>query len=310
MTQFPARRFALGALAATVLGTVTTVAPAVAASPSYPVTCASAAVDAARGVTTTFTLSCVDADEDPIDEYVVVSQPTKAQTFSVDAATGQVTYRSTAAAHGTDSFTFKGVIDGLGESTVTTAVITLENKRPTCAPVAALGVVHDRAVTVPVTCSDADGDALTVATGTTGAAHGAVTIAGGQVTYKPAPGFVGADTFTLRSSDGFLLSDEVAVAVTVTNAAPTLKPAAKSVVKPGKKVRLKLVTADADKDALTVAVAGAPKRGEVVRKGAKWFYVADKGSRGKDVFTLTVTDGIATSKPVRFVVAVKPARKR
>lgn len=313
MPSIPTRRIAIGAAVVTAFGTVAAATPALADSPSNTVTCATAQVDAERGVTTTFTLACVDGDQNPVDEYVVLTQPTKAQAFSYDAETGAVSYRSTAAARGTDSFTFKGVVDGMGESTPTTATITLENKRPVCAPVGALGVVHDRAVTVPLSCTDGDGDALTISSGTVGATHGGVTIAGGQVSYQPVAGFVGTDSFTLRASDGSLLSDEVTVSVDVTNAVPTVKlGGGKLTVKAGKKVRVKLATADGDKDALTVAVTARPKRGDVVRKGAKWFYVADKGARGKDVFKVTVTDGIATSKPVKVVVTIKskPARKR
>lgn len=399
MTSFPVRRVALGvAASASVLGTLTAVAPALAASPSYPVVCAGAQVDAPRNTTTTFDLSCEDADGEPVDSYVVLTPPTKAQAFTVDAATGAVSYRPVAGADGTDTFTFKGVIAGLGESAPTTAVITLENERPVCDDVDALTVVHDDSVTVPLVCDDADGDALTLAAGTTGAAHGSVAIVGDEVTYTPAPGYTGADTFSLRAGDGDLMSEEVDVDVTVTNARPTCaggtvstvhdrtktfavscadadgdalttsvvakaqhgtvsvkngsvtyKPAAgyvgqdtftlgatdgidasvparftvkvtnvaptckgggKLTAKAKAKSTVRIVCTDKDKDAVKVVVAAQPKHGDLVRKGAAWFYVADKGYAGKDSFKLAGTDGVATSKPVSYTVTVKPAKKR
>lgn len=399
MTSSPVRRAALGVAAtATVLGTFVAVAPVQAASPSYPVVCAGAQVDAPRNATTTFALSCEDGDGEPVDSYVVLTQPTKAQAFTVDAATGQASYRPVAGADGTDSFTFKGVIAGLGESAVTTAVITLENERPVCDDVDALTVVHDDSVVVPLACDDADGDALTVTTGTTGAAHGTVVVEDDEVVYTPAAGYTGPDTFSLRAGDGDLLSQEVDVDVTVTNARPTCTGGALSTVhdrtktlavscadadgdvltrsvvakaqhgtvtlrggtvtyKPAQgfvgadtfsigatdglaasapakftvkvtnaaptctgggklaakakvKAAVRIACKDADKDAVKVVVAVAPKHGDLVRKGSAWFYVADKGYAGKDVFSLKGTDGVASSKPVAYTVTVKPARKR
>lgn len=399
MTSSPVRRVALGVAAtASVLGTFVAVAPVQAASPSFPVTCAGPQVEAPRNTTTTFELSCEDADGAPVDSYVVLSQPTKAQAFSVDAATGAVSYRPVAGADGTDTFTFKGVIDGLGASDVTTAVITLENERPVCDDVDALTVVHDDSVVVPLVCDDADGDALAITTGTTGAAHGTVTVEDDEVVYTPAAGFTGTDAFTLRAGDGDLLSAEVDVDVTVTNARPTCtggtattvhdrartlvatcadadgdaitrsvvakaqhgtvslqgskltyKPAAgfvgtdtfsigatdglaasvparftvkvtnaaptctgggKLTAKAKAKSAVRIACKDADKDAVKVVVAVAPKHGDLVRKGNAWFYVADKGYVGKDVFSLQGTDGVASSKPVAYAVTVKPARKR
>jgi hypothetical protein len=398
MTSFPTRRVALGVAAtASVLGTLTAVAPALAASPSYPVVCASAHVDAPRNQTTTFDLSCEDAEGNAVDSYVVLTQPAKAQAFTVDTATGAVSYRPVAGAHGTDTFTFKGV-DGLGESAPTTAAITFENERPTCAAGAPLTVVHDDAVVVPIECTDADGDALTVTTGTTGATHGTVSVADGKVVYTPAAGYTGADTFSLRAGDGGLLSSEVDVAVTVTNARPTCtsvsgstvhdrakilvamctdadgdalthsvvavaqhgnvtlqgtkltyKPATgyvgsdtftvaatdglgaavparftvkvtnaiptckgggKLTAKAKAKSPVKFTCRDADRDAVSVVVAAAPKHGDLVRRGKAWFYVADKGYRGKDTFSLKGTDGVSSSKAVKYAVTVKPARKR
>lgn len=398
MTLISARRIAFGAAALTAFGTVTAVAPALATSPSYPVVCATAHEDAPRNTLTTFTLSCEDADGNAVDSYAIVTQPTKAAEFSLNTTTGVVSYRPLAGADGTDTFTFKGVIDGLGESAPTAAVVTLENERPVCEPVAALTVGHDDSVVVPLACEDADVDALTITQGTTGAAHGTVAIDDDVVTYTPAAKYVGTDTFSLRATDGDLLSENVTVNVTVTNArptcaagslstlhdtaktvsftctdadgdaltssvvakaqhgtvalaggkltykpakgfvgndtftvaatdgiaaavparftvkvtnaVPTCKPAGKLTVKAGTATPVKLVCTDGDKDGLTVVVVDAPDHGKLVRKGASWIYTPAKKYAGKDSFKLAVTDGVATSKPVGYAVTVKAAKKR
>jgi uncharacterized repeat protein (TIGR01451 family) len=63
--------------------------------------------------------------------------------------------------------------------------------------------------------SDIDGDTLTVASVTQGT-HGSVTNNGGDVTYTPAAGFSGTDSFTYTISDGKGGTDTATVTVTVT----------------------------------------------------------------------------------------------
>jgi uncharacterized repeat protein (TIGR01451 family) len=63
--------------------------------------------------------------------------------------------------------------------------------------------------------SDPDGDTLTVASVTQGT-HGSVTNNGGDVTYNPATGFTGTDSFTYTVSDGKGGTDTATVTVNVT----------------------------------------------------------------------------------------------
>jgi hypothetical protein len=77
----------------------------------------------------------------------------------------------------------------------------------------------DTATTISVlgNDTDADGDALVV-TGVGTPANGIVVVnADGTITYTPATGFVGTDSFTYTISDGFGGSDSATVQVTVTN---------------------------------------------------------------------------------------------
>ncbi len=305
MTSPLIRRAVLGAAAVGMVATAVVAAPALATSPSYPVVCAGAQAEAPRNTTTTFTLSCEDTEGGPVDSYVVLTQPTKDETFTVDAVTGEVSYRPVAGADGTDTFTFKGVVDGLGESAPATAVITLGNERPVCADVEPLSVGHDASVVVPLVCDDADGDPLTVSTGTTGAAHGSVTV-GTEVVYTPAAGYTGTDSFSLRAGDGDLLSEEVVVDVTVTNARPTCAGGALSTVHDRKRT-FPLLCVDADGDALTRSVVSRAQHGTVTVTGASVTYRPAAGYVGKDTFTLGATDGLAASVPARFTVTVTNA---
>jgi hypothetical protein len=58
---------------------------------------------------------------------------------------------------------------------------------------------------VTFTPADPEGDALTLAVGSP-PAHGTATVTGASVTYTPATGFIGQDTFTLGATDAFGLA--------------------------------------------------------------------------------------------------------
>jgi hypothetical protein len=67
---------------------------------------------------------------------------------------------------------------------------------------------------VPLTCSDINGDPTTLSV-TSGPAHGTLSaIDQGQVTYTPAPGYVGANEFSFAASDGGLSSAGQTVTLT------------------------------------------------------------------------------------------------
>jgi hypothetical protein len=72
-------------------------------------------------------------------------------------------------------------------------------------------------MTVPLSCSDADGDAVTrsVVSGPTHGTLSAINNAAGTVTYTPAAGFAGKDSFTFAASDGVNSSGPANVAITV-----------------------------------------------------------------------------------------------
>jgi hypothetical protein len=76
-------------------------------------------------------------------------------------------------------------------------------------------------VAVSLRCSDADGDAVTRSI-VSGPAHGslsAINDAAGTVTYTPAAGFTGMDTFAYAASDGVNHSAAATATITVTRAA-------------------------------------------------------------------------------------------
>jgi DNA-binding beta-propeller fold protein YncE len=76
------------------------------------------------------------------------------------------------------------------------------NGRPTCAPVGAGEFEQDSLLELTLGCQDPDGDPVTLSIGTApvNGTLGAIG-AGGNVTYTPTAGYIGADSFTYRGSD-------------------------------------------------------------------------------------------------------------
>jgi outer membrane protein assembly factor BamB len=87
------------------------------------------------------------------------------------------------------------------------------------APVAGdqnVAVVRDTAKAITLTATDVDNDLLTY-TVIDGPAHGALSGAAPNVTYTPANGWTGADSFTFKANDGQIDSNVATVAITVAN---------------------------------------------------------------------------------------------
>ncbi len=87
---------------------------------------------------------------------------------------------------------------------------------PTCTPSSA-STPYQKAVGVPLRCIDPDGDPVTVsiASGSHHGKLGAINTSKHTVTYTPAKGFAGTDSFTFRASDGTNSSAPAAATITV-----------------------------------------------------------------------------------------------
>jgi len=128
-----------------------------------------------------------------------------------------LTYTPAANYNGADSFTFK-VNDGLADSAPATVSITVNpvNDAPVANP-QPVTTQQDTPVAIALTGSDVDGDALTYAV-TSGPAHGALSGTAPSLTYTPAPGYSGADSFTFTANDGTDASAPATVSITITPA--------------------------------------------------------------------------------------------
>jgi hypothetical protein len=107
--------------------------------------------------------------------------------------------------------------------------------------------------------SDADGDAITVATFDTTGTQGAVqALADGSFSFTPMAGFVGDTRFTYAVVDAYGGRSQATVTLHVTDAAPTLAPVADQLVAEGGTLTLDLHAQDVDDTQLTYTLLQGP----------------------------------------------------
>ena len=170
--------------------------------------------DTARNIVLTGT----DVDGNPLT-FEVMSNPTRG---ALSGTAPNLTYTPTANANGADSFAFR-VNDGTVNSTIAVVNITITpvNDAPVAQP-RNLSTDENIAVSLTLTATDVDGDALTFSV-TRDPANGRLSGVAPNLTYTPNNGFLGVDTFNFRAFDGGL-DNEATVTVTVRN--PGLEPPA------------------------------------------------------------------------------------
>ncbi len=197
--------------------------------------------------------------------------------------------------NGSDSFTYQ-VCDPQSACTSATVNVTVA---PDNDPPVALDDVattpYETAVSIDVLAndSDLDGDVLTIQS--VGApAHGTASIVNGRVTYTPAAGYSGPDSFTYVMRDPSGATASATVRVTV-GARPNQPPVAvddsASVPAEGRVVVDVLANdSDPEGDALVITNVSNPPHGTAVVQGGAIVYVPDAGYEGPDAFTYQACD--------------------
>jgi hypothetical protein len=154
--------------------------------------------------------------------------------------------------------------------------------------------------------NDIDGDALTVVSVTQPASGATVVNSGDFVTYTPAEGFQGEDTFTYVVSDGTDTATAT-VTVTVSNDAPVAQPDSATTTA-GVPVLIDVLANDSDPngDALELVSVSSASGGTVSIAGDQVRYAPGAGFVGMDSFTYTVRDAGGAEVTGEVMVTVGP----
>ena len=205
-------------------------------------------------------LTCADEDGDALT-LSIVDGPSKGSLGSISGHS--VTYTPDAGESGADSFSY-GASDGTADSAPATVSITI-TRPPTCDDVSRTTAIGE-SVSVPLSCTDPDGDALTLSI-VDGPSKGSLgSIAGGEVIYTPDVGAYGSDAFTYRASDGTAASDPATVSITITRP-PSCDDVSRTTAV-GEAVSVPLTCTDPDGDALTLSIVDGRRRARWARSRA------------------------------------------
>ncbi len=162
------------------------------------------------------TLSGSDPDVPALPlTYAVLTAPAHG---TLSGAAPNLTYTPTAGYQGADSFTFR-VSNGTNTSSTATVNITVTAGTPTASG-QSVSVAFNTAKAITLTGSDPDVPALPLAyTVATGPAHGTLTGTAPSLTYTPAAGYYGPDSFTFTVSNGTNASSAATVSLTIAQGA-------------------------------------------------------------------------------------------
>ncbi|OZC04071.1 Ig-like domain-containing protein [Rubricoccus marinus] len=254
------------------------------------------------------TIAVLANDADADGDALAVSSLTQPSngTATTDGAT--VVYTPEADFFGTDTFAYTASDGNGGTDTATvTVTVTPVNDAPLAQDDAA-STSPNEAVEIAVLAndSDVDGDALTV-TEATGAANGTLATNGETVTYTPAPGFRGTDSFAYTVSDGALTATAT-VTVTVGGNAPPLAADDDATTPEDQAVTVAVLANDSDPDgdALTVSSVTQPASGAAETDGVTVTYTPAPDFNGTDRFTYTLADGAGGSATATVTITVTP----
>ena len=130
---------------------------------------------------------------------------------------------------------------------------------------------------------------------------------GANLTYTPALGYSGPDSFTFRANDGTVDSNLATVSVTVTPVVPAAPTAGSdsATTREDAVVEIDVRANDTGVGTLTLAVTVAPANGDVVCT-TRCTYTPDRNFNGTDRFTYSITDSVGQIATATVTITVTP----
>ncbi len=278
----------------------------------------SGTLDEGGSVTIDLLANDSDGENDPLS-VTGMTQPAHGQLL--DNGDGTITYNHDGGESTSDSFTYTAS-DGTDASAVATVTLTINpvNDAPVANPDSfSVGFnSSNNPLDVLVNDTDAESSTLTINTplGAT-SSGGVVSTDGGTITYTPADGFNGTETFTYSMSDGTANSADATVTVIVSdNQAPVITEGVSTTVTMDEDgaptpFSLTLNATDVEGDVLTWSVDTQATNGVATASGTGnsmvVTYVPTADFNGADSFVVAVTDDINSDTiTVNVTVTAQP----
>lgn len=234
-------------------------------------------------------LSAVDQDNEAIT-FAVITEPTNG---TLSGAAPNLTYTPAANFAGSDAFTFAATDATGATSALATVSITVTpvNDSPTAAP-QSVATAEDTPIPIEIQASDTDHPTGLIFAITAPPQHGTLSGAAPNLTYTPASGYFGPDSFDFQATDPEGAASQTAtvnLTVTPANDVPTATP--QSVATPeDTPAAIVLAGSDPEDDALTYTIVNEPTNGALSGVAPNLTYTPAPDYAGADTFTFTVTD--------------------
>ncbi|MCC6207032.1 MAG: tandem-95 repeat protein [Gammaproteobacteria bacterium] len=245
-----------------------------------------------------------DSDPDVGDALTITAVGATSNGGSVISNGTSLSYSPAASYLGPESFTYT-VSDGMATATATVSVtVVTGNTAPVAANDSGFNVgMGSTANPLAVLANDNDpdvGDTLTITAVGATSNGGSVINNGASLSYSPAPGFSGSESFSYTVSDGIATaSATVTVNVIAANTPPVATDDSVSVRVNSSGNVLDVLANDIDpdvSDTLTItAVSSASNGGTVANNGTSLGYTPASGYTGTETFSYTITDGKVSS---------------
>ena len=252
--------------------------------------------------TSYFALNASDIDGDALT-YSIVTAPLQG---TLVGTAPDLTYIPDAGYFGSDSFTYK-VSDGLLNSADATVNITVQ--RLNIAPVASslnITALQDQFATITLLGSDPDGDAISFAI-ITAPAHGVLSGTAPNLTYVPATGYSGSDSFTYAASDGTLSSEIATVSIKIMPVNGALAATTQTVTTAeDQSVNILLDALDLEGEALTYTIITSPARGTLSGIASELVYTPNTNTSGRDKFTVAASNDSLNFVSIGFAIDITP----
>jgi YD repeat-containing protein len=226
--------------------------------------------------------------------YTSVSVVTGAAHGVATASGGAITYTPTSGYSGPDSFTYKAT-SASGSSSPATVLVAVA---PAASPVGVTVAYGSSLNPVPLSVTGAYAGVALAALPT----HGVATPGGMTISYTPAAGYFGSDSFQYTASNAVAVSNAALVTVTVNPAPPIANPVTASVMSntSGDNISLNITGGSPS----AVAVVAAPANGTATASGITIAYTPSPGYVGPDSFTYDASNAGGTSAAASAQITV------
>ncbi len=244
-------------------------------------------------------LIAADPDHDSLT-YTIVAQPAHG---ALSGAPPNLTYTPANHFYGSDGFTFK-VNDGELDSNIATVSIAVTHvNHPPVAQNESVTADQDIAKAITLVATDPDADSLTYQI-VTHPVHGMLSGTSPILTYTPAIGYSGSDSFTFKANDAKLESNIATVSIIIRiNHLPVAQNQC-LITDQGTAKAIILSATDIDNDPLAYTILAQPAHGTISGTPPGVTYMPSDQYFGRDSFTFKVNDGKAESNIATVSISV------